>query len=302
MIKSAFPKIWHLGHKNIKDLFDYEVEVTEKIDGSQFVVGMDKDGKMYMRSKGAPIDILNPPKLFYPVVNYFQSIYDKFPLDTILYGETLSNKRHNTIDYETIPKNHFALFGISNFDGDEFINSYDQLLSTSQVLGFDVVPLLYRGRMNGFEDVEKLMGTISYLGGHSIEGVVCKAYQPIMLYGQHVPLMAGKFVSEEFKEKHSKNPDWQPKKNKIQEEFERYNTEARFQKCVNHLRENGELEGEPRDIGKLMKEFNIDLTAECKEEIKDFLWGVHKKDFYRVASHGLPQWYKEQLAKGEIEV
>ena len=52
MIKSAFPKIWHLGHRNIADLFDYELEVTEKIDGSQFCVGVDENYGLYRNGNG----------------------------------------------------------------------------------------------------------------------------------------------------------------------------------------------------------------------------------------------------------
>lgn len=33
MRTTAFPKILHLGHKQIKDIFDGEVEITEKVDG-----------------------------------------------------------------------------------------------------------------------------------------------------------------------------------------------------------------------------------------------------------------------------
>jgi hypothetical protein len=50
MIK-AFPKIFAIGQDYIKDIFDGEVEVTEKIDGSQFVFGK-LAGELYFRSKG----------------------------------------------------------------------------------------------------------------------------------------------------------------------------------------------------------------------------------------------------------
>lgn len=39
MKTSAFPKILHIGNKQISDLFDGVVEVTEKIDGSQLGLG-----------------------------------------------------------------------------------------------------------------------------------------------------------------------------------------------------------------------------------------------------------------------
>ena len=49
MIK-AFPKIFAIGQDYIKDIFDGEVEVTEKIDGSQFVFGK-LAGELYFEVK-----------------------------------------------------------------------------------------------------------------------------------------------------------------------------------------------------------------------------------------------------------
>jgi hypothetical protein len=41
MKTSAFPKILHIGNKQISDLFDGVVEITEKVDGSQLGFGVD---------------------------------------------------------------------------------------------------------------------------------------------------------------------------------------------------------------------------------------------------------------------
>lgn len=46
---SAFPKILHLGDKAIRDIFDEEVEITEKVDGSQFGFGI-VEGELIIRS------------------------------------------------------------------------------------------------------------------------------------------------------------------------------------------------------------------------------------------------------------
>lgn len=48
---SAFPKIFAIGTKYIDSIFDNEVEITEKVDGSQFAFGK-IDGEVYCRSKG----------------------------------------------------------------------------------------------------------------------------------------------------------------------------------------------------------------------------------------------------------
>lgn len=66
---------------------------------------------------------------------------------------------------------------------------------------------------------------------------------------------------------------------------------------VQHLKEKNELEGEPRDIGRLMKEVNLDIIAEEKEAIKEVLWKEFSGDLLRVATHGLPEWYKNELTK-----
>lgn len=290
-----FPKIFQLGHKEINGLLDDEVEITEKIDGSQFIVGKDKEGKLHMRSKGAVINPDQPPNLFRPVVEYFLSIEKRLFKNTSLYGETLCKPRHNTLAYSRVPKNHFMLFAMSNFDGSHFSSSYFQLESFGEMLGVEVVPLLFQGKAT-IDMMDKLLPQESVLGGETPEGVVVKRYTEHELYGQTFPLMSGKFVTEKFREKHQKIPMGTSGGNKILQEFERYNTEARFNKAVSHLKEKGELEGSPKDIGKLMKELREDLLAECEEELKELLWnGYFKKDFIKVSTRGFPQWYKEKL-------
>jgi hypothetical protein len=50
-----------------------------------------------------------------------------------------------------------------------------------------------------------------------------------------------------------------------------------------------------------MKEAKADIVAEEKENIKNQLWSLFGEDFLREATRGIPQWYKETLAKGEID-
>ena len=51
---SAYPKIFAIGTDYICDIFKDVVEITEKIDGSQFVFGK-VSGELHIRSKGAVI-------------------------------------------------------------------------------------------------------------------------------------------------------------------------------------------------------------------------------------------------------
>jgi len=190
---AAFPKILHIGDKQILDLFEGEVEITEKLDGSQFSFGK-IDGEVITRSKGREFE--EPDKLFRPVFEYVHSIADRLPEGIFFYGETLGTPRHSTLAYDWTRLNT----GKGKFD-------------------------------------------------------VLK---------------------------------------------ENYRTEARWNKAIQHLKENGELTGTPKDIGGLLKEIYVDIETEEKENIKDQLYSIYKSDIMKYATHGLAQWYKEKLVKGEI--
>lgn len=298
-----FPKIWALGHKNIQDIFSGYVELTEKIDGSQFVWGFDKDGTYFARSKGVMIDLDNVTDLFQPVVEWSRNLgLGTDCPNTVFYGETLKTPKHNSLAYNRIPKNHFILFGVADYAGETFCQIHSTLEEYADRLGCEAVPLLYSGEGASFEMVEELLGKESILGGPEAEGIVVKSYRDYMIGGQWIPLMAGKFVTEKFKEVHGKNLEYKSGKHKTAVLFDRYKTEERWAKAVQFMRDNGDLLGEPKDIGGIMKRVNQDVEEECMQEIKDALWDIYRKDFIKNSTHGLPQWYKEQIAKGEVSV
>ena len=297
---AAFPKILHIGDKQILDLFDTEVEITEKIDGSQLGFGK-VDGELVMRSKGREITIDGCDKLFFPAVTYVNSIQDKIPDNMFFYGETLHAPRHSTLAYDRTPKNHIALFAV--YDSAQHIfYDYDSILRYAEDFDVDAVPLLFKGVTSATNVLDMVKETPSYLGGQNIEGVVVKAYKPWLFLGQ-IPLtvMSGKYVTEEFKEVHNK--DWSKLntgKGKFEVLKENYRTEARWNKAIQHLRERGELTGTPKDIGALVKEVYVDIEEEEKENIKEVLWAIYKNDILKYSVHGLAQRYKEKLIKGEI--
>jgi len=299
MRTTAFPKILHLGHKQIKDIFDGEVEITEKVDGSQLGFGK-INGELFVRSKGKEQDLDNPDKMFEGAVEFVKTIADRLPDNIVLYGEWLSKPKHNILAYDRTPKNGIALFGVYNPETQEHAGM-DTISEWAERLGVDTVPLLFKGEANTQTALDMVDKTDSFLGGQKIEGVVVKRYTPWMFMG-NIPLtvMSGKYVSEKFKEVHAR--DWKKEhtgKGKLEVAISQYKSGARWNKAIQHLRESGELTGTPVDIGRLIKEVRLDITLEEKENIKEELWDIYKDDFLRNAVFGLPEWYKKKLALGD---
>ena|SRR6202008_3852111 len=299
---AAYPKILHVGDKAIAELFDGEVEITEKLDGSQFGFGK-VNGELVCRSKGKEIDLDNPDKMFQLGVDYVKSIEDRIPDGMFFYGEYLQKPRHSTLAYARIPKNYIAIFGVYYAETRTF-GDYNDIIEWSEKLDVDPIPLIWQGKSSPEHAMAFVTDRESYLGGQLIEGIVVKTPKDWMFLGKlYYPVMAGKYVTERFKETHEK--DWK-KNNTGKGQFERlkekYHTEARWHKAVMHLIERSEIEGTPRDIGKLIAEIKADLTTEEKANIQDELWNLFGEEILRHAVMGFPNWYKDQIALGKVDV
>lgn len=294
----SFAKIFTLGEIGSQDIFKEAVEITEKIDGSQFRFCINKDGNLSTFVHGSEIYKGSEDKLFKPVMEYVWSIKDRLKERYIYYGETLCKPKHNTISYSRIPKNNFILFGVATHNGTRYMTHY-QMRIIAEELEVDVVPLLFKGTIpndQALECINKYMNSESYLGGAKIEGIVIRNLFRTQTIGAYTaPILMAKYVSEEFKEVH-KSKDCQSNGDKIYQKLMEYRTEARWLKAIQHLRDDGKLENSPRDIGKLLKEINLDIISECKEEICEFLWNTYKEEL-RVFTSGFPEFYKQYLAK-----
>lgn len=294
-----FAKIFTLGQIYCQDIFKEEVEITEKIDGSQFRFFINKDGNLSTFSKHSEIYKGNEDKLFKPVMEYVWSIKYRLKEGHVYYGETLCQPKHNTIAYARIPKNNFILFGVATHNGTHYM-SHDQMCRVAEELEVDVIPILFKGIINNeqvLEFISKFMNQESYLGGANNEGIVIRnLFRTQIVGGYTAPILMAKYVAEEFKEVHKSNTHFQSKGDKIYLKLLEYRTEARWLKSIQHLREDGKLENSPRDIGMLLKEINLDIISECKEEICEFLWKTYKEDM-RVFTYGFPEFYKQYLAK-----
>lgn len=299
----AFPKIFTVGDRFTRDLWRGPVEITEKIDGSQFNFGK-VQGHTYMRSKGADIVFEDDNKMFDLAKAFVRSIEEKLPEGVIFHGEYLNKPRHNTLAYSRVPKSHFMLFGMSG-KSDWMFPEYQMRSYWVDKFGCEEVPILFYGDAPEGDKYDWLMEFISEesaLGMAQREGIVIKNYNvPVVLAGLSIPFLSAKLVSMEFKEKHQVAWKLGEGKDRLAIIGEAYNSKPRWLKAIQRRRDDGLLESSPRDIGPLLKLLHEDIEEEEKENIKEMLWKVFAKDVKRMAVSGFPEFYKDYLAHGLAE-
>ena len=293
---NSYPKVYNLGHRALRELTNGPVVISEKVDGSQFSIKR-LNGELMARSKGKQITIEEPEKLFARGIEAVSKLdlHDGWTYR----GELLDKPKHNALAYDRVPRHHVILFDIS-FGEAEFL-SPAEVLTEAKRIGLEVVPTFFEGELRSTEQLHELLETISILGGQKIEGVVVKNY------AQWDPAtgktLMGKYVSEAFKEVHKKawgesNPAG---KDIIVRLTEQFKTPARWEKAIQHLRERGELDKSPKDIGALIKEAQRDTLEECEDEIKEALFKWARPHIVRGVTSGLPKWYKAKLTERQFE-
>ena len=291
----SYPKVYNLGHRAIRDLFLGPVAVQEKVDGSQFSFGI-IDGEFAARSRNQQIEIDNCPDLFRPSLNMALAAAERGALTPgyVYRGEAMKGARHNVLTYERAPAGNFVLFDVDAGLEDR-VGPYP-LCGMAADLGCECVPLHYVGDVSDLEEIKALVQQGSFLGGN-MEGLVFKNYN--RFNEQDGKMLMGKYVTDQFREKHAKDPNWKPKtKNDILNQIgEIYCTEARWQKAIQHQSEAGALTGSPADIGPLIKEIQNDILEECNEEIAQMFMDYYAKQLRGSFIRGFPEWYKNRLAE-----
>lgn len=291
----SYPKIYNLGNRIIENIFSEDVSVEEKIDGSQFSFGLNEEGDLICRSKSCMLNMVAPEKMFTRAVEVAQSIKDKLTPGWIYRTEYLAKPKHNTLHYARIPENHLIGFDIET--GDQYFLDYKAKSQEFSRLGLETVTLMKFGKIETYDVFRDLVdNTTSILGGAKVEGVVVKNYNR---FGPEGKIMIGKFVSEEFKESH--RTEWKktaPAQSDIIIKLgETYRTKARWNKAIQHLKEQGVLTTSLKDIPLLLKEISSDTKTECEDEIKqivfDWVWGKVSRSIIS----GFPEYYKEYLIK-----
>jgi len=304
---NSYPSLFALGHRLTKTLFDDNVIVQEKIDGSQFSFGVDRLGHLHIRSKGCTIYPESVDKLFRNAVAQVLLIKDKLLPGHIYRSEAVTSPRHNHLQYSRTPKGYIVLFDIEQtldipdkLEGSSTFMAPEEVTKQAELLEIEPIKNLLHGKISSANDVLHFMELESQLGGPKLEGVVIKNYQQ---FGPDKKIIIAKYVSEAFKEaqKISFKGDNPSKKDVIERIIEAYSTEARYRKAVQHLKEAGKLTDTPKDIGALIEEVKLDIIKEEEDNIKNALFTFFIKEITRGASKGVPEWYKKQLLEKQFE-
>lgn len=297
----SYPSIFAVGHAATAHLFDGDVIVEEKVDGSQFSFGVDESGELHVRSKGAVMIPDAPEKMFQRAVDSVRERLELLTQGWTYRGEYLCKPKHNTLPYERVPVGNIIIFDVST-GMESYLAAEDKRVEAERI-GLECVPILFQGRVATVNAFRELLELTSVLGGNKIEGVVVKpaAYD---VFAPDKKVLMAKFVSEAFKESHK--GAWKesnPNKGDIIEKLkDTYHSTARWHKAKQHLAESGQLEQSPRDIPLLLKEVGVDIHKECADEIKELLFKWAWPQINRAATCGLPEWYKEELLKGQFDV
>jgi len=286
-----------LGSKFVLDIWNGIVFIQEKIDGSQFSFGR-RGHTLFCRSRKVDIShlLIDPEHagMFKLAIETVLRIGPDL-LDGCTYrGEFMGKVKQNTLKYEEVPPGYIILFDVDKGDQDYMLPG--DMADEARRLGLGFAPLLMTciDAPLSQEQLDQLLTVKSVLGG-PIEGIVLKNYERC---GPDGKALMAKYVSPKFKEEH--RGDWKERNpgrgDVIQGLIEQYGTEARWAKALQHLQEQGEIEGEPRDIGLLIREVPEDILAEHECDIRDALYDAFIKDLKRGWTRGLPLWYKQLLA------
>lgn len=283
-----FRKIYHIDKKESMPIFEGEVIITEKVDGSQFSFGV-FDGVLICRSKGSFLDTESPQALFKSSVEQAkQMFYDNILTEGLTYHcECMESKKHNKLSYDRVPKRNMVLYAVRGNDGEMLSEDFRD--TECLRLGVENIKTLYKGlldREGCYQFLEKLISEESYLGGCSMEGCVINDGQ-----------VYSKFVSPAFKEVINSKKVGVTFKDKLNIYKYTFKSQARWDKAIQRVRENGKLTETPKDIGLLIKEVINDVKEEEENEIKEWLFNNLFKEIASASVFGFPDYYKDEILK-----
>ena len=268
-----YPKVLSLGQPLLAEIFDNPVEITEKVDGSQCRIRLADELVTCASKNMVPAD----GKMFELAHKQAERIWKadiwyEFGDDVTLFAEFLSKEKHNVLIYGRVPQNNLYLFGAivgnRHLQTEELVKLAGKLdIEPPHVIASEIT-------IDNQDNLTEYLKTPSVLGNTILEGVVIKNYHnsyPALLASTQAffgyPLV-GKLVRDDFKER--LNKEWSAKKQretplaKVTKEFL---TEARFNKAIQHLKDNGEITYEMRDLKNIIPEFYKDLIEEEHDEI-----------------------------------
>lgn len=278
-----YGKVYHFGHRDVRGILDKPVYVEEKIDGSQFSFGVTLGGELWCASKNKLLDLNTEDKLFKKAIATVEDLQVHLATGAVYRGEAVCAPRHNKLAYGRAPEKGLVLFDVQYCDG--LYVSRGTLEDIAEELDLEIVPCLASGALTQ-QQVLDLVDGPAYLGKCGREGIVIKSQDT------HNRLKC-KIVSDGFRE--TKRLAKLKGSHSVGSTIEQYRTEARWDKAIQHLREDGALTGTPKDIPAVLREIARDLKDECEDEIKEVLWPKLWKEIVKGVSQGAPEYYLKEL-------
>jgi len=299
-----FPRIQAVHKPEAVGFKEGNIIVEEKVDGSHVRFEIDDQGEIAVGSHNVDNIHIGVSDGFGKAIETANKVFSGMKADPgekmVIFGEYLSKSKQNTIAYARVPNWNVVIF-------DVIVNGYYLDREEKERFVFnlgmiEVVPLLWKGKGEDFTDEirEELLKTPSFLGHQAgydkIEGIVIKNYGKLFdprfrnLEGKH---MVVKIVNASFQEKHRvENPT---QTDKIKELINSLCTEARWNKSIQHLREDNLLKDHMRDLALIVPAVIQDIREEERETIKEELYKVFMPKIKSSCTRGLPKHYMKVL-------
>lgn len=301
-----FPKIQAVHKPEAVGYQEGNIIIEEKVDGSQIRIEINDKGEISVGSHNVDNIHIGNSDGFVKAIESANTLFKNIKADAgeviTIFGEFLSKPKQNTIVYARTPNWYIVVFDV--IVNGYYLNRQQKESFISNFGMLEVVPLLWEGKGEDFTDEvrEKLLKTPSFLGHQKgydkVEGIVVKNYEKLFdprfraLEGKH---MVVKIVNESFQEKHKvENPS---QGNKVEELINSLNSEARWKKTIQHLREDGKLVNHMRDLGLIIPAIVADIEEEEKETIKEELFKIYMPKIKGRCTRGLPEFYMKYLEK-----
>lgn len=306
----AFPAIASFNPANILDWQSNPFWYLQiKYDGSQITFIRQPDDSILAYNKNKKISKSN--KIFGKTITMFSSLVGpNLNSDYEYHGESITSIKHNLIEYERTPKYYFILFDIYDMVKRQYLTR-EEMEAEAKRLNIDFAETVYKNtdpKVLPKEKIKELMlgieeGSLkSYLGGQ-IEGLVLKCDSFAYKFRKNETInrrLALKSVRDSFKEKITMKLE-KSEMGTIQEKLEQigqnYNTEARFHKAIQHLKERGEYKNNVKDMLNIVYELDNDFEKEYKEEVCEYLWAEFSDTIKANARKGFVDYYKQNYFK-----
>lgn len=301
-----YPKVLSLGQPLIDEIFDDPVEITEKVDGSQCRIHLTEE----IAQCGSKNVGIADQKMFeiahdQAVRMWNDDVWRKLGDDITLFTEFLNKEKHNVLIYSRVPRNNLYLFGA--IIDDKHIRT-EELFKLANILDIEPPHIIASDiTISNKDDLNEYLKTPSILGNTVLEGIVIKNYNrsyPALLASTQAffgyPLV-GKIVRDDFKER--LNKEWSGKKQReapLTKVVAEFLTEARFNKAIQHLVDDGKITYEMNNLKDIIPEFYNDLLDEEKDAIIAVVMESFWKPLKRKCDNFAVQRWKEYLVEKQF--